>query len=149
MRKNRIIALSVIFLSVVFLSVGCTKDDKTVAQGITASEVNSIIIEGTWNVTLHNEAGTDNTSDFSGAIFDFNSEGPLLVTGTFDKNGTWNSTTDSGLVKITIAFLKETKGALASISKDWFVLNASNAKIELKHVSSEDESISLLTIEKN
>lgn len=149
MRKNRIIALSVLFMTVIFLSVGCTKDDKTVAQGITASEVNSIIIEGTWNVTFYNEAGADNTSNFSGAIFDFNPEGTLLVTGTFDKDGSWNSTADSGLVKITIAFPDETKGAFASISKDWFVLNAANSKIELKHVSSEDESISLLTIEQN
>jgi hypothetical protein len=112
--------------------------------------VNSIITEGNWIVTLFDEDGVVKTSEFSGYAFDFNVDGSLIasLSGAPDKTGTWNSTTDSGKVKIPIAFATETDGPFESISEDWKVLTATSAKIELQHISGGDGSTDLLTFEK-
>lgn len=141
------------FLAMLFFiiasTLSCSKDEKTTANGITAAQVNTQIVEGTWGVSLYNKAGIDQTSDFSGYTFDFNADGSLVVTGPAKKIGTWNSSADVGKVKIPIAFETETDGPFESISDDWIVLTATDIMIELKHVSGEDESTDLLTFEKN
>ncbi len=147
MKKNLKLLAPMLF--VVAALVSCSKDDKTTATGITEAQVNTIIVDGTWDVSSYSEAGVDQSSDFSGYAFDFNADGSLVATGPATKTGTWDSTTDSGKVKIPIAFASETDGPFESISDDWFVLTATNQKIELKHVSGGDGSIDLLTFEKN
>jgi hypothetical protein len=149
MKTIRLIAALTLFFAINTITTSCSKDDKTVASGITAAEVNTIIVAGAWSVTLYNEAGSEHTSDFLGYLFAFNSNGVLVATSSSaTKTGTWNSGADSGSIKITVAFPTETKGAFESISNDWIVLTATNSKIELKHTSSEDSSVDLLTIEK-
>ncbi len=146
--KNYLKFLTMV-LFVITSTVSCSKDDKTIAQGITAAQVNNIITVGTWNVTLYEEAGTVETTDFTGYSFVFDEKGPLVATNTPTiKEGTWNSTTDSGFVKIPIDFPLEKSGSFKSISEDWIVLTVIDSKIELKHTSSEDGSIDFLTFEK-
>lgn len=146
--KNNLKFLAIL-LFVITSTLSCSKDDKTIAQGITAAQVNNIITVGTWNVTLYDEAGTIETTVFTGYSFVFNAKGTLVATDTPTiKEGTWNSTTESGSVKIPINFVEETKGSFKSISEDWIVLTVIDTKIELKHTSSEDGSIDLLTFEK-
>jgi hypothetical protein len=136
-------------LSLLILSViGCSKDDKTVAPGITAAQVNTIITEGSWKVTSYTEAGTDEASNFSSYTFSFSPEGVLTATGVKTKVGTWNSTTDSGLVIIPIAFASEVDGPFEAITEDWSVLTCTDLKLELKHTSGDDGSIDLLSFEK-
>ncbi len=149
MKISQFYPKSALFFLAIILIISCSKDDKTIAQGITAAQVNNIITVGTWNVTLYDEAGTIETTDFTGYSFVFNADGTLVATNTPTiKNGTWNSTTDSGFVKIPIDFVEETKGSFKSISEDWIVLTVVDSKIELKHTGSEDGSIDLLTFEK-
>jgi hypothetical protein len=149
MKTIRLFLALILFFAINSITTSCSKDSKTVAQGITAAEVNTIIVKDTWNVILYNEAGTEHTSDFLGYSFAFNSNGALVATASSaTKMGTWNSIAESGSIKITVAFATETKGSFESISQDWIVLKATNSKIELKHTSSEDSSIDLLTIEK-
>jgi hypothetical protein len=145
---QNILPLGLLFF-MVSISSSCSKDDIVTAKGITAAQVNNILTVGTWNVSLYDEAGTIETTDFTGYSFVFNSNGTLVATNTpITKNGTWNSTTESGYVKIPIDFVEETKGSFNSISEDWIVLTAIDSKIELKHTSSDDGSIDLLTFEK-
>ena len=150
MKKHSFIIAAVFFIAISFVTISCSKDDKTVAPGITTAEVNTIITSGTWAVTVYDEAGIDHTADFSGYAFAFNADKTLVATETvLTKNGTWNSTSESGKVKITIDFTAtETKGAFESISEDWKVLTATDSEISLEHIS-DDKSIDLLTITKN
>ncbi len=147
MKTNQLITMAALLL-VFFTS--CSKDDKTVATGITAAQVNNNTATGNWQVTLYNENGSVDTSDFSGYAFVFNADGTLVATNTPTvKNGTWVAAPDSGAVKFTIDFTAtEADGPFESISEDWTVLNSSTTKIELKHVSGGDGSIDLLTFEK-
>ena len=149
MKKHSLIIWAVFFITVSLIITSCSKDDKTVASGITAAEVITMITSGNWTVTHYNEAGIDHTSDFSGYAFAFNADKNLVASETvLIKNGTWNSTTESGKVKITLDFtLTETKGSFESISEDWKVLTAVDSEISLEHIS--DNSIDVLTITKN
>jgi hypothetical protein len=147
MKKNVLLSAIAFVFATVILS--CSKDDKTTATGITAAQVNTLITDGTWDVSLYSEGGIDQTADFSGYLFAFNADGALVATGPVEKIGRWNSTTDSGKVKIPISFETETDGAFESISDDWFVLTATDQKIELQHISGGDGSIDLLTFEKS
>jgi hypothetical protein len=150
MKKHSFIISAVFFIAISSVITSCSKDDKTVATGITAAEVNTMITSGTWTVTDYNEAGIDHTSDFSGYAFAFNADKTLVASEiVLTKNGTWNTTTESGKVKIAIDFTAtETKGAFESISEDWKVLTAVDSEISLEHIS-DDKSIDLLTITKN
>ena len=114
MKKHSLIIWAVFFITVSLIITSCSKDDKTVASGITAAEVITMITSGNWTVTHYNEAGIDHTSDFSGYAFAFNADKNLVASETvLIKNGTWNSTTESGKVKITLDFtLTETKGSV-------------------------------------
>jgi hypothetical protein len=136
-------------LSLLILSVlGCSKDDKTFAPGITAAQVNTIITEGSWKVTSYTATGIDETSSFSSFTFSFSPEGVLLAAGVRAKVGTWNSSTDKGLVIIPVAFPSEINGPFEAITEDWSVLTCTNLKVELKHTSEDDGSIDLLSFEK-
>jgi hypothetical protein len=150
MKKNSFIIATIMLFTISSVTTSCSKDDKTVAPGITVAEVTTIITASTWNVTHYDEAGIDHTSDFSGYAFAFNADKTLVATETtLTKNGTWNSTSESGKVKITIDFTAtETKGSFESISEDWKVLTAVDSEITLQHIS-DDKSIDLLTITKN
>lgn len=149
MKKHSFI-IALFFIAISCVTISCSKDDKTVAPGITTAEVNTMITTGTWAVTHYDEAGIDHTADFSGYAFAYNADKTLVATETvLTKNGTWNSTSESGKVKITIDFTAtETKGAFESISEDWKVLTATDSEISLEHIS-DDKSIDLLTITKN
>ena len=58
MKISQFYPKSALFFLAIILIISCSKDDKTIAQGITAAQVNNIITVGTWNVTLYDEAGT-------------------------------------------------------------------------------------------
>lgn len=126
----------------------CSKDDKTVAKGILPTQVNTVIIDGNWHITLFSEAGYDHTSDYSVYSFLFNTTGVVTATTTVTQEGTWNATAELGVTKLRLNFIvEETESQLDSVSKDWSVLTATATKIEMKYVN-EDESIDYLTLEK-
>ena len=149
MKKLKLIPL----LAVVFmLNVAsmCSSDDNSSSASTTTTQVQNAATSGTWHVTLYNEDGSVQTSDYSGYNFSFNSDGSLAAvkSGSTTQTGTWNTLSDSGSVKMNIGFTAP-DGPFESISEDWRVLSASTSKIELKHTSGGDGSIDLLTFEKN
>ena len=131
----------------------CNKDDKTVAPGITAAEVNNGIVAGNWHITTFNEAGTDHTSNVSGYNFMFNVDGKLITTPATIYPGKWNSTPESDIAKLILDFTTDSiQTELDSIGKNWNVLTLTPritpTKIEMKRVDELDASIDFLTFEK-
>lgn len=104
---------------------------------------------GTWRVTLFQEDGSNQTSNYSGYNFTINTAGTIVaVNGSTTKSGTWSVYSDSGYSKFDILF-PDTNGPFEEISEDWRVLSSTATKLELKHVSGGDGSIDFLTFEKN
>lgn len=128
----------------------CSKDDDSSSSSSSnPTQVNSSVSSGTWRVTLYNEEGTIQTSNFSGYTFTFASGGALTaVNGSTTQSGVWSTYSDSGYTKMDLLF-SASNGSFESISEDWRVLTTSASKIELKHVSGGDGSIDYLTFEKN
>ena len=52
-------------------------------------------LSGTWVISSFIESGTDETNDFTGYVFTFNSDGSLVAdNGTMTVSGTWSVTSD-------------------------------------------------------
>lgn len=130
-------------------SMCSSDDDSSDDNSPSTSNVNTNVTSGTWRVTLFQEDGTNQTSNFNGYDFSINSNGTMVaVNGSTTKNGNWSTYSDSGTTKFDIVFL-DNNGPFEEISEDWRVLSSSASKLELKHVSGGDGSIDLLTFEKN
>ena len=130
-------------------SMCSSDDDSSDDNSPSTSNVNTNVTSGTWRVTLFQEDGTNQTSNFNGYNFSINSNGTMVaVNGSTTKNGTWSTYSDSGSTKFGITF-PDANGPFEEITEDWRVLTSSASKLELKHISGGDGSIDLLTFEKN
>ncbi len=89
-----------------------------------------IITNGSWMVSLYMDDNKDETSDFFGYTFDFNSDGTLKVTlpSGVTNNGAWSFDDSSSKYKITISG----NDKLDKINDDWLIVSKSNDLIELK-----------------
>lgn len=136
------------FLAVIFvLNVAsmCSNDDDQPSS----SNVSNLITSGTWRITLFSEDGVNQTSQFNGYNFTFESGGLITANnGSNTLNGTWITGTDDSTPKLIINF-NVTNGPFEEISEDWRILSSSTSKIELRHVSGGDGSVDLLTFQKN
>jgi hypothetical protein len=115
----------------------------------TINKIENSIVEGEWKVTLYQEDGDNETSNYSGYRFKFNTDGsvtvqPGMLTVTY--TGTWKTEKDSDHVDFILNFT--TPANLEELSDDWEVLSESKTKLELEDVSGGDGSIDKLTFEK-
>jgi hypothetical protein len=118
---------------------GCEKSS-------TQKSVDNSVIEGTWKITLYEDDGDNETSDYSDLSFTFKDDGtvtaqPSLLTVIY--SGTWSTNKDSDHVDFNLFFSQ-----YEDLSDDWEVVNSSDTKLELKDVSGGDGSIDYLTFEK-
>lgn len=163
MKKFQSITLTLVLL----LSLGivsCSKDDdnsnsdsQTANQ--TIAEVEQTVETGTWTVSKYIDSGDDETNDYNGYNFSFNSDGTLVATnGTNTVSGTWSVTNSSGNssdddsssdddIDFNIFFVSPE--LFNELSDDWDILSRTATKIELRDVSGGDGSVDLLTFVKN
>lgn len=115
----------------------------------TINKIENSIVEGEWKVTLYEEDGNNETSDYNDYRFKFNSDGSVTVQPgmlTVIYTGTWKTEKDSDHVDFILNF--STPANLEDLSDDWEVLSESKTKLELEDVSGGDGSIDKLTFEK-
>lgn len=101
---------------------------------------------GTWRITYFFD-DQDETSNYSGYNFTFNSSGTsLAIKNTTIINGTWSTYMDSGNQKMILGFDGLT---LDEIEDDWKVIEFTSSSIRLKHISGGDGSTDYLYFTKN
>ncbi|MCF8416097.1 MAG: hypothetical protein K9G40_07620 [Crocinitomicaceae bacterium] len=115
----------------------------------TINKIENSIVEGEWKVSLYEDDGNNETSDYTDYRFKFNTDGsvtvqPGMLTVTYA--GTWKTEKDSDHVDFILNFA--TPANLEDLSDDWEVLSESKTKLELEDVSGGDGSIDKLTFEK-
>lgn len=116
--------LSLVLISLVTLS-SCKKDDNG-----SSSSVDQIVTTGSWRVSYFVESNEDNTSDFSGYAFSFNSNGDLVATQSgVNTTGSWGWHDSSGKFNISIGSNKP----LSDLTDDWLVLEKTETLIRLKN----------------
>lgn len=137
----------ILFLAIAAMAAinSCTKDDN---NSITTGNVSSTVSSGTWRVTYYWDTDHEETSNFSGYSFTFAGGSVLTaVNGGTTVTGTWQTGTDNSTVKLIISFASPAN--FAEISEDWHVLERTDTKIRLQHISGGSGGTDYLTFEKN
>jgi hypothetical protein len=119
----------------------CTKTNSNLASTASQSAVS-----GAWKVSLFQDSNSgDETSNFSGYSFVFNSTGTVTATnGGTAKNGTWSVSSSSGKFIIDLGPKDNSNRPLGELSDDWRIISVSDSQIRLK----DDNNNELLTFSK-
>jgi hypothetical protein len=121
--------------------VSCSKSNDTNPSSTNKTDQ----VSGNWTVTYYLDSGKDETSDFSGYTFEFNSGDVLKATNTLNTyTGTWtigdrSSDDDSSSNKLVITIAGNK--AMDNLQHDWLIVKLTDTEIWLKddNVSSNEE----------
>ncbi|MFD2564318.1 hypothetical protein [Aquimarina rubra] len=149
-----------VMISFALMSSTCSSDDDGMNGNNNSAEIQLItntMQSGTWRITNFVDSGQDETSNFSGYNFSFNTDGTLVAdNGTTTVNGTWSVTDDDSSsddsssdddIDFNIAFISPSN--FEELTEDWEILTRSSSKIDLRHISGGNGGTDLLTFEKN
>ncbi|RFN60418.1 hypothetical protein DZ858_00665 [Marixanthomonas ophiurae] len=124
-----------------------------------ANQTTEIAQTGTWRITQFIDSGDDETSDFNGFVFTFNSNGTVItnrgelsVSGTWSVNDSSNSSDDddgsSDDVDFNLFFNVPETNDFEDLNDDWDLVSATNLKIELIDISGGNGGTDNLVFEK-
>lgn len=144
---------SVMFLVLILLlSSSCTKDEN-LNNDINLSETEKFVESGIWKITYFNDSGDDETHHFAGYSFSFKANGTVNATnGITDISGSWSITHDDSShnnyngLEFNI-HMNTSQDKFEELNEDWEIINKSNVKIELIHVSGGNGGTDYLTFE--
>ena len=143
------------FLSLLLI-MSCSSDDDSNSNNNAQNDIKNNVQSGTWQITNFIDSGIDETTDFAGYDFTFESSGVLNANnGTNDFNGTWSVTNsdsnddspDDNDLDFNINF--NFPNDFENLSDDWDIISQSPNKIELTDVSGGNGGTDFLTFEKN
>ena len=73
-----------------------SNDDNNNSSSNSADLTSEIMEQGDWQITRFEDSGVDQTNDFNGYTFVFNTDGTVVASnGNQTVNGTWNIMDDS------------------------------------------------------
>lgn len=164
MKSNNLFYTLMVF-ALLFISCSSDNSDDVNAANIMADiqEISDLVSTGTWTITNFIDSGSDETTNFTGYGFSFNSDGNLVAdNGSNTVNGTWSVTDDSGSdgsnddssiddssddIDFNIFFASPSN--FNELSEDWDIVSRTESRIELIHVSGGNGGTDNLTFEKN
>ena len=164
MKSNNLLYTLMVF-ALLFISCSSDNSDDVNATNSMADiqEISDLVSNGTWTITNFVDSGSDETANFTGYGFSFNSDGNLVAdNGSNTVNGTWSVTDDSGSddsnddssiddssddIDFNIFFASPSN--FNELSEDWDIVSRTDSRIELIHVSGGNGGTDNLTFEKN
>jgi len=153
MKSTFLTALTLCLATFIF---SCSSDDSGDSTTTpTVTDVTNTVTSGTWRITNYIDSGENETTDFTGYNFTFDTNNILRATnGTNEYIGSWSVTNDdsnddspSNDLDFNIAF-----GGPANfldLTDDWDIQSRTATKIELIDVSGGNGGTDYLTFEKN
>jgi hypothetical protein len=122
--------------------VSCTQGDNVTVNNL------QIVSSGTWRVSSFIDSGNDETPDFTGYSFVFNTGGIVTASkNSSSQNGTWNIDQSSNKFNIDLGPKTTANHPLGELTDDWKILSSSNTEIRLTDDNS--ASSEFLTFTKN
>ncbi|MCW5520949.1 hypothetical protein J1N09_13955 [Aureitalea sp. L0-47] len=120
------------------------------------AEANQVAQSGSWRISYFWDSNKDETSNFTGYVFNFNSDGTLVATRNNDTvNGTWSvtdssssSSSSSNDVDFNIFFNVPQSSDFEDLNDDWDIVSVTNTMIELTDVSGGNGDTDFLTFVK-
>jgi len=150
-----------VILTLAFALVACSSDDNDGNQddmSSSADQVAETAQDGTWRVSNYTDDGEDETSDYNGFTFTFNSDGTLVaesasrtLTGTWSVDDSDDSSDDDAGTDdddFNIFFSVSEDDDFDDLVDDWDIVSVTNTSIALRDVSGGDGSVDLLTFNK-
>ncbi len=132
----------------------CSSDDGSSSSSDPAPVINTVT-QGTWRVTSFVEDGDDHTHYFTGYAFTFENGNVLTavgssatVTGFWSVTDSSNSGDDSPHSDLDFNIMFSSPNNFTELNEDWDILERTNSRIRLRHVSGGDGSVDTLTFEK-
>ncbi len=152
MKAIRLTSMVLGLFSLLFV-MSCSKDDDNPSYN-TQTSVQSNLQSGTWRITKFIDSGTDETNDFAGYNFTFNSSGVLNANnGTNNYDGTWSITdsnsNDDSQDDLDFNINFNLTNDFEDLNDDWDFISQSSSKIELIDISGGNGGTDYLTFEKN
>lgn len=148
--KNSIFQKSLLFLGVLILLASCKKDDSNTTASFSTSTSSFTKINlpsGKWKISYYNDNGTDETTDYTGYEFQFNSSGSVAATnGANSVTGSWSSGTDDNQLKLILDF--PAANSISELNDDWHIVEQSSSKVKLEDISGGGGGTDYLTFEK-
>ena len=153
-------------LMMIALFISCSSDDSdsnnnSPDNGTSADQVSANMESGNWRITYFFDTDQDETSDFAGWVFSFNSDGTLVASKNGDTvEGTWSVEDDSSNSSsdddgnssddddFNIFFPVPASSDFEDLNDDWDIIRYSANKIELTDVSGGNGGTDFLTFEK-
>lgn len=152
----------ILMLSLTLMSAMCSSDDDDGTPNNNSQQIADIeddVQSGTWIITYFVDSGQNETSDFNGYNFTFNTNGSLVATnGTNTMTGTWSITDDdssdddgssSSDIDFNIFFPVPDTSDFEDLNDDWDIVTSTSTRIELIDISGGNSDTDLLTFEKN
>lgn len=132
-----------IFLALLCIAfISCSRsNDETPSAG-------DVVTEGNWRVTLFTDSGNNETSDFNGYSFSFNSNGSLVASSSsHNKSGTWNIDNSSNKFNINLGPKDDINKPFGELTDDWKIISITTSEIKLTDDNPASEEF--LTFTKN
>lgn len=155
MKKIKLISVFALLFMLNVASMCSNDDDTQQNSSVDPTPVINTVNTGTWRVTLYNDSGVNQTSNFAGYAFTFASANVLSASnGSNTYTGTWSVTSDNSLddsptndLDFNLAFASPAN--FASLTDDWNIISYTATKVELIHVSGGNGGTDYITFEKN
>lgn len=147
--------LVILCFTLIFSACSNNDDDGNVNDSSEQiAQLENTVQSGTWRITGFIDSGENETSDFTGYNFSFNSDGSLVATnGTDTLTGTWSVTDDSSSsdddIDFNIFFPVPDTNDFEDLNDDWDVISHTSTKIQLIDISGGNGGTDNLTFEKN
>lgn len=114
-----------------------------------AAKVSNTLTAGIWRITYLWESGHNDTEDFTGYNFTFQTGGNLVATsGGTSETGSWTAVdnNDNDNCNLTISF--ETQNFFGKLSHNWHVIERTDVKVRMVD-DSDNGGPEYLTFEQN
>lgn len=155
------ILLTLALPALTFFLTQCSSDntdEEMQDPAVVAQAVTDLAVSGTWVVSSYIDSGTDETSDYNGYTFSFNTDGSLVAdNGSSMVTGTWSVTVDDSsddddydsMDDVDFNIFFSAPPAFEELTDDWDIVSRSSTRIELIDISGGDGSTDTLIFVKN
>jgi len=118
--------------------------------GGNTDDLENILQDGQWSVGSYIDDGDNETNDYNGYVFTFNTDGTAIAESSNDTvNGTWSVTNSSSGIDLVLNFeIDSENDPFDDLNDDWDVEQFTTIQVDLKDVSGGDGSTDLLTFVK-
>ena len=144
MQKIKIALALSLFVVAAALS-SCNHDDNSNNNNNNGSTP----LPGTWKITYFFDK-QDETSYYSGYVFDFQSNGSLTASkGGQTWSGTWTTGIDDSKDKMLLSFSPGAPSALTELQEDWLIIVINDNLMHFEHTSGGNGDTDIVKFERS